>query len=294
MNRRIKPLLFVGALLTAAVSGLPPARSAPVGPVGSKVPSIVEQTVAQVQARARSRSVTPPSALSNEVVHVDDGGRIELALHASQPTGAAEEADLANLGATGIRSLPSSPFTPKVGLVEAFVPAAQVNAAAALPWVKAVTTASYGNVDVGSVTSEGVAFHRANVAQTAGFDGTGFDVGVISDGVSTIATSQASGDLPNTVNVLDAGAGDEGTAMLEIVQDMAPGAGLLFDATNGTVATHVAALNNLVANGAEIITEDIPFDAEPAFQVGLAAQTGENIAAAGVSVHSSAGNLGNR
>ena len=82
--------------------------------------------------------------------------------------------------------------------------------------------------------------------------------------------------------------------MLEIVQDMAPGAGLLFDGTNGTVATHVAALNNLVANGAEIITEDIPFDAEPDFQVGLAAQTAENIAAAGVSVHSSAGNQATR
>ncbi|HYX44299.1 MAG TPA: S8 family serine peptidase [Acidimicrobiales bacterium] len=82
--------------------------------------------------------------------------------------------------------------------------------------------------------------------------------------------------------------------MLETVRDMAPSAGLLFNATGNTVATHVNALNNLVANGAEVISEDIPFDSEPAFQVGSAAQTAENIAAGGVSVHSSAGNLGTR
>ena len=205
MRRRAKILLFVSALVAAALSGLPPATSAPTGPVGSRVPSIVEQMVSQIDARSRSRSSTPVSALSNAVVHVDDGGRIELALHAGQPTGPAEESDLAKLGATGIRTLPASPFTPKVGLVEAFVPAAQVGAAAALPWVKAVTTPSYGNVDVGSVNSEGVAFHLADVAQTAGFDGTGFDIGVISDGVTNLAASQALGDLPNTVNVLDAG-----------------------------------------------------------------------------------------
>ncbi|MGH9279375.1 MAG: S8 family serine peptidase, partial [Acidimicrobiales bacterium] len=42
------------------------------------------------------------------------------------------------------------------------------------------------------------------------------------------------------------------------------------------------------------ISEDQAFDSEPAFQVGLAAQTGENIAAGGVSVHSSAGNQAQR
>src|SRR5439155_7910256 len=80
----------------------------------------------------------------------------------------------------------------------------------------------------------------------------------------------------------------------EIVNDMAPGAGLLFNGTGNSVATHVNALNNLVTNNANVITEDIPFDAEPAFQVGQAAQTAENIAAAGVPVHSSAGNQAQR
>ncbi|MDQ2825465.1 MAG: hypothetical protein M3Y04_00610, partial [Actinomycetota bacterium] len=263
-------------------------------PVPSKLPSIVEQTIARVQSVSRSPGFAQELApLSNDVVHVDPNGRIELAFHSASPTGAAEEESLARLGATGIYTLrlPRSLGIPNVGLVQAFVPATNAAAAAALPWVAAVTTPSYGARDVGSVTSEGVAFHGADIAQAQGNDGTGVNVGVISDGVSNIAASQALGDLPNTVNVLNAGSGDEGTAMLEIVRDMAPGAGLLFDATGGTVATHVAAMNNLVAKGANVIAEDIPFDSEPAFQVGLAAQTAENIAAAGVSVHFSAGNL---
>ncbi|MGH8458306.1 MAG: S8 family serine peptidase, partial [Nevskiales bacterium] len=80
--------------------------------------------------------------------------------------------------------------------------------------------------------------------------------------------------------------------MLEIIHDMAPGAGLLYQATGGGVVNHVNALNNLVTNGANVIAEDIAFDAEPAFQQGVAAATAEAIATAGVAVHSSAGNRG--
>ena len=62
----------------------------------------------------------------------------------------------------------------------------------------------------------------------------------ISDGVTSIDDSVARlGELPDDVNVLDAGAGDEGTAMLEIVHDMAPERRRCsFDGTgNGTVDT---------------------------------------------------------
>ena len=47
-------------------------------------------------------------------------------------------------------------------------------------------------------------------------------MGVVSDGVHHLAASVASGDLPKGVAVLGAGNGDEGTAMLEIVHDLAP------------------------------------------------------------------------
>ena len=68
-----------------------------------------------------------------------------------------------------------------------------------------------------------------------GVDGTGLKIGVLSDGVTSRALSQATGDLPPncgtppclTVLAGQAGAGDEATAMMEIIHDMAPGEPLL-------------------------------------------------------------------
>ena len=278
---------------TLAVHTTAGAQTPPSGPVGDRLPSIVTQVVAQLTGPQRfARDPQATAALSNPAVHVDPAGRIQLAFHTDHPVTAAEAASLAALGATNATA--PALRLPNVGIVQAWVPAASVAAAAALPWVKAVTTPGYGAVDVGSVTSQGVVFHQADVAQAAGVNGAGVKVGAVSDGVTNLAASVALGDLPNNVNVLDAGSGDEGTAMLEIIHDMAPGASLLFDGTGDTLADHVAALNNLAANGANVIAEDIAFDDEPAFQQGLTTRTAENIAAGGVSVHSSAGNLGQK
>ena len=146
--------------------------------------------------------------------------------------------------------------------------------------------------DAGIFLSEGAVLHDSIGANSLGFTGAGVNVGAISDGVSNLVAAQALGDLPPVVNVINAGGGDEGTAMLEIIHDLAPGATLLFHGTGGGVGAHITALTTLAAAGAHVIAEDIPFDAEPAFQKGAAAVAAENLAAAGISVHSSAGNLG--
>jgi Subtilase family len=82
--------------------------------------------------------------------------------------------------------------------------------------------------------------------------------------------------------------------MLEIVHDSAPGAKLLFSGTGETLEDHVAGLRALAAAGAGLITEDLAFDDEPAFQQGLAASTAEALANSGVWFSSSSGNLGAR
>src|SRR5262249_50543060 len=97
---------------------------------------------------------------------------------------------------------------------------------------------------------------------------------------------------PAGVNVIAAGSGDEGTAMLEIVHDMAPGAALVFHASGSGTAGHVTAVQNLVNAKVNVIAEDLAFDSEPAFQKGVVATARENAAAGGVSVHSSAGSRG--
>ena len=161
----------------------------------------------------------------------------------------------------------------------------------------AATHESAADHPTNPTNSQGVALLNADDVQNRGVNGAGVNVGVISNGAPSIAAS----DLPNvTVNNTGCVAGsagcDEGTAMLEIVHDMAPGAGLFFDAgSGGGTAGHIGAQNWLAGAGrANVITEDIAFDGEPVFQRGAVAANGDQIAANGVTMHSSAGNLGDQ
>jgi len=275
----------------------------------SKIANIIEQVAIQVTGKiSQSQSMTTSSeetlsttpedlsSLSNEIVHVNANGEIELLLHSATEIGAKQEAEIAALGARVVVRIALPNLAGSVGawMIQAWIPADKIDEAAALPWVVAVTPPDYGEVDphpVNPINSEGVGLHNADLAQTQGINGAGVTVGAISDGVSNLAAAQALNELP-AVNVLATGSGDEGTAMLEIIHDMAPGAALMFSGTGGGVANHVNAQNNLAAAGANIIAEDIAFDAEPAFQQGIAASNGDALAAAGVAMHSSAGNRG--
>ncbi len=121
--------------------------------------------------------------------------------------------------------------------------------------------------------SEGVVTHRANIVHSSyGITGAGVKVGVLSDGVDSLATLQASGDLP-AVTVLSgqAGSGDEGSAMLEIVHDVAPGAQLYFASAFAGIAAFAQNILNLRAAGCDIIVDDVTYYAESPFQMGQAA-----------------------
>ena len=261
----------------------------------SKLAGAVQRMLTDLSATGAQRSslariAVDLSALSNPLVRVNADGKIELVFHAAGAIGAAEVQDLVALGADIVITL-----TSPAGLIQAWVPYQQVEAAAALPWVVAVTPPAYGEHNphpVNPIESEGTALHNADVAHAQGFDGTGVTVGVISNGVTSLAVAQARSELPTGINVLSAGNGDEGTAMLEVVHDLAPGAALAFHATGPGTAGHVTAVQSLVAAGVHVIAEDMAFDAEPAFQRGIVATARENAAAGGVSVHSSSGNRG--
>lgn len=103
-------------------------------------------------------------------------------------------------------------------------------------------------------------------------DGSGVKICVLSDGVAQLADLQARGELP-AVDVLpfQEGVGSEGTAMLEIIHDLAPGAALGF-ATAGPLqeafAANIVGLRDL---GCDVIVDDGSFIEEPAFQDGIVA-----------------------
>ncbi len=156
-------------------------------------------------------------------------------------------------------------------------------------------------------TSEGDAAHRANAARgTHGVDGTGIGVGVISDGVETLAAQQATGDVPARVTILpgqQGGAfdvacggrsnGSEGTAMMEIVHDLAPGAELFFAAGGGGPAQMAQNIEDLCTAGADVIVDDIAYLLAPALQDGVIARAVSAVTARGCYYFSSAGNGGN-
>jgi len=164
-----------------------------------------------------------------------------------------------------------------------------------------------GPLGVGSVTSQGDATHKAFTARgTFNTDGTGIKIGILSDGVSSLAVSQATGDL-DTVTILPGqeGFGDEGTAMLEIIHDLAPGAQLYFATAGNGLASFAQNIRDLRAAGCDIILDDIGYFVESPFQdgqtptvvspnnAGLASQAVNDVVASGALYFSSAANSGN-
>lgn len=203
----------------------------------------------------------------------------------------------------------------RAGVIEAYVPASALAAVAGNSGVLAVVPSSPMETNVGAVDSQGIVQHR--VDQLTGVDGSGITVGVMSDSYDTssspikAAHDVASGDLPGPGNpfgntepvvVLQdfPGGTDEGRGMAQIVHDLAPKARLGFATANtGEVgfANNIRALagfpgvpNTVPGFKADVIVDDIIYLAEPFFQDGIIAQAVDEVAAAGVSYFSSAGN----
>ena len=166
--------------------------------------------------------------------------------------------------------------------------------------VRSVRPVVRGVRSTGSVTSEGDAAHKADQVRTLlGVDGTGTRVCVISDGTDGAADAQASGDLPASLDLcpLNDNEGSEGTAMLEIIHDLAPGAELGFCPGFGNGQAGLAAAVTYLANdafggqGCDIIVDDLFDLTEPYFQDGVIAQAIDTAAAGGTLYFTAAGNF---
>ena len=144
-------------------------------------------------------------------------------------------------------------------------------------------------------TSEGDVAHSAVTARDMfGVDGTGVKIGVLSDSVDYLSQVQATGNLPSaTVLEDDPGNSGEGTAMLEIVHDLAPGAQLFFATAWKGPASFAANIQALAAAGCQVIVDDISYFNESPFQDDIISQAVNTVTANGVLYFSSAGNSGN-
>ena len=137
----------------------------------------------------------------------------------------------------------------------------------------------------------------ANGVPVSGYSGYAYN-GFTAD----YATDVATGALPPNVNVLaeadclNYGApvqvpfGDEGRAMLQVVHDVAPGAGLAFYTAENSEADFASGIGKLAAAGAKVIGDDVGYFDEPFFQDGIVAQAVDAVEAQGVAYFSAAGN----
>jgi hypothetical protein len=152
-------------------------------------------------------------------------------------------------------------------------------------------------VNVGVLTTQAYISHAANQVNALGINGSGVKVGVLSDSASParVAALIASGDLPASTTVLVNSPGsDEGTAMMEIIYDMAPGAQLYFATANGGQAAMATNIASLAAAGCTIIVDDVTYFAEGAFEDGPIAQAVNAFVAGGGLYFSSAANSGSK
>jgi hypothetical protein len=211
-----------------------------------------------------------------------------------------------------------------------WLPVNQIDAAAARPELHSIR-ASMWRTRTGAVTSQGdFAQHSDTLRSTySTLTGAGVMVGILSDSyncystyaangvaasgpagyaangfLATATQDMASGDLPAGVTPIKEadcmayGAptrlpfGDEGRAMMQIVHDVAPGAGLQFYTAENGESDFANGIQSLASAGAKVIADDVGYFDEPFFQDGVIAQAIDAVESQGVAYFSAAGNDG--
>jgi subtilisin family serine protease len=289
-RRFLLALFLVGFILAGQVLANP--KLPTIGGLDKK-DSKVSPLITSAITKMKSSGVTKENAaslhsssLSNPLVKIDDAGDIQTYIYLQNT----DKENISKLESMGVKI---EIVNAKYDIVQAWIPFDKIEEVSNLSFVKKITPPSYGRPRTGSVNSEGDAVIQSNVVRSSlKFDGTGVTVGVISDGVDHMKDSLKTGDLPNNiiVGITDQIGGDEGTALLEIIHDIAPGARLAFSTGN----TSVEFINSVVflVNTArvDVIVDDLGFTDEPNFQDGPIAREAENAVNNGVVFVSAAGN----
>ena len=193
-----------------------------------------------------------------------------------------------------------------LGKIQAWVDIGRLESLVQLPNVVSIKTPQFARPSTGSINSQGDSILRADQLRDMGFRGQGIKVGIISDGANDWTVARSSGDLPESLirygsctsqpgdpaGCISKWTCNEGTAMAEIIHDLAPDAQLAVAAVS-TSLEFIQRLNSLVKTfEADIIVDDLGFFGEPFFEDGEVAQA---VAALPTRILyiSSAGNSGN-
>lgn len=206
---------------------------------------------------------------------------------------------LSDFTAAGFRA---GTFHQSTGGASGWVSYADLDALAEVTGVKEISFATPPIANDDPVVSDGDGILRAeDLRDFLGVDGSGITVGVISNGVYGWQSVKADGELPASfdtshIDPYRSGYFDkaEGTAMLEIVHDLAPGATLFFSGPADSEEM-LYSIDWLVAQGCDIIVDDLSFFNQPFFDDGDVANAAlDAIANDDVVYVSAAGNFADR
>lgn len=286
--------------------------AAQAGQLDSRLADLVTAQKAAGLAKPGQRaaqSTSEPTARTDAMF--DAAGRVLVDIHLDgrEPLAVIVE----RLKASGAEVTGVNPYF-RNGTVSAYVPLEQVEVLAASSGLKLMKLSLRPAKNVGAVTSQGTKVLRSDVANASGFNGAGITVGVLSDSYNgstnsftTIraANDIASGDLRTPKLVIDmpvsASNTDEGRAMMQIVQDVAPLADQCFAtafAGEAAFAANIRTLRTNPACNADIIVDDVFYYDEPFFSDGEVAEAVNDVVTSSilpgkkVSYFSSAGNQG--
>ncbi|MFH1262971.1 MAG: S8 family serine peptidase [Pseudomonadota bacterium] len=272
-------------LALALVFSLSPALHA--GDVSGAFNAIRTQLRAHGVTRANPRPRLAEQ-LSTRRVHVSPAGELQTYIQVSRWS----REDQAALRARHVRVDLSNL---NLGIVQAWIPNEEIDRVASLSFVRNIRPPKYPVLRTGGTMTEGDAVVRGDILRASGFTGSHARVGVISDGVDNLAESVASGDLPSGITTHGTctmpTTCNEGTAILEIIHDIAPGAALSFGAV-GTDLEFIQRLDDLEADNCQIIIDDLGFYDEPVFEDGQIALAVKAKTDSGIIYVSSAGNDG--
>lgn len=261
--------LLLASLAQAATPLPTPAR------LDKALAPIVDAAEQHVEASLMERALVKQSTRSNSPLEArwNASGQVQVYLH-YDPNDAAPDLDqLRNLGATDLQQ------SPELHVIQAWVPAAALKTVSNMPGVTRVSLPRYAlfrrapatapRAETGSVTTQGdQILGSAKFRSSTGVTGQGITVGVISDGDDHIADSQKTGDLPgniwndanDTKGFTPVSSGDEGTAMMEIVYDIAPGVKQLGFCGPQSTVDFITCLDDFQKDiSANIIVDDLAF-----------------------------------
>jgi len=190
--------------------------------------------------------------------------------------------DSASIDALNLLGLEVEIVNRALGKIQGWIDVADIVRLTQFTSVLKVDLPSYGHSRVGANLTEGDAILNANTLRNQGFTGNNTRIGIISTGSFGLTSAQGSNELPENVTTFGTCTAApsvcaEGTAMAEIIHDIAPDAELAIGGGFSTLE-FIARLDDLADNfNADIIVDDIGFLFQPYFEDGDVAQAVNNL-----------------